>query len=320
MIGDRTGYDRKDTKKQAIELPFEMNEAPRNRRRSRLRQLLAAGLRAFSRGWDLYLFIIGYGTIFGFLGLAALWLPGLPAGQADAGLPIPPGGEPGAAHWFGLNHRGDDMMAPILRSSGITVWLALLATVGGTAAGVLMGSAFSYFWRGRSDRPSAGATQWTSALPAMLPALALAAGWGTDFGSLVVIFGALCAIPVAGRASAWYREMERRGDVLAARAMGWSRARLFADEWLTRIWLRAGATAAMLLPGVLLAVATLDFALETASGRLGHLIADGGRHLVDAPWLLLFPGLFLAILTILLAALGWAVRRTTQEPLQERLW
>jgi peptide/nickel transport system permease protein len=284
-----------------------MSEIPQNSRRSRFHQSLAAASRAISRGWDLYLFIIGYGAIFGFLGLAAWWLPDSDFPAAGPGAPMAPGME----HWFGSNRNGDDMMAPILKGSGMAIWLALTATVVGTGAGLLAGTVFYFLWRERGDRMLAAVSEWISALPAMVLALGLAAGWGTGFWPLVIILGGLCAVSVAGRATFWYREVEGRGDVLAARAI--------VDEFLTRIWQRTGATAAMLLPGVLLAVAALDF-IFAGSGRLGHLLAEGQDHLIEAPWLFFFPGLALSILTILLAALAWAVRRTVQEPLQERLW
>ena len=293
---------------------------PGNRPRPKFRQLLSRCWQSFSRGWDWHLLAAGYGATFLLCGIAALWLPDMPEVFIRSHLTPPPlDGAPTAEHWFGLGPGRIDMMAPVLKSAGLSVWLSLLATLAGVIGGVLTATALHCVWRGGwlGDLASAA-----TATPAVIAVLLLVSGWGAGFWTLVMILGACCAIPIAARCAEWYLEMDTRGDVLAARAMGWSRWRLAGDQFLTRIWRRSAASAAMLLPGVLLAEGTIGFIRDGGGDlrRIGHLIAAGRDHSLDAPWLLFWPGAVLGGLAMLLAAFAWAVRRTVDEPVHERLW
>ncbi|MBL9151937.1 MAG: hypothetical protein JNK37_05615 [Verrucomicrobiales bacterium] len=293
------------------------NPAP-NRRRPRLRSFGRRLWRGVARRWEGYLFVLGYGLVFGFLGLAAV-------GLTDAPTPSPVAdgfGEaqpPGAGRWLGTDAGGADQLIPTLRGAGLSVWLAAVATALGTLTGWAMGTALAAAgWRS-AGRLLQSVDGWLGAFPAIGLALALVAGWGAGAWPLMIIAAAIMAMPVASQVAGWYREMDGRGDVLAARAMGWSRSRLMIDESLTHFPPRLAAWAAGVLPATLGAVTAVDFVLGRG-GRLGHLLASGARDFIEAPWLLYGPGLVLAFLIWLLAALGWAVRRRMGEGPPRRLW
>lgn len=291
-----------------------------NRRRSRAGLWVSRLARRGAFGWDAYLFGLGYGSLLGLLGGAAWWLPDLAVDGAGAGVPLPAGHRPGPGHWFGLDPSGTDLMAPVLKGAGLSLWVAVIAVAGGTAGGALIGAALHYLMPGRPDggaRRPAGNPFAT--LPALIAALAGAAGFGAGFWTMTAVLGLVTAISLAGRVRTWFREGALSGDAVAARAMGWSRRQLMAEQWRSWLWKRAGASAAATLPPALLAESAVGMAFG-GHRRIGYLLAEGLQGLFGAPWMWLFPGLVLSAVLILLAGLAWAVGRCVQEPPLERLW
>ena len=295
-----------------------------NRRRPKMRQMLQQLWHALMVGWDLYLFAFGYGIVFVLLGIAAISLSG--HSMSTSAMSDGPGWTaPNAVHWFGTSRDGIDMMGPVLHAAGRSIWLALLATVGGSLAGLAVATLFFFVWRERGYRMLDRLAGWGAAIPAIFMVLTLAAGHGAGFGVTLLILSGLCALFVAGRSGRWFHELESSGDVLAARALGYSRRRLLIDHLFTRLWKHAAASATTLLPGVLLAEAALGFTgigaqVSPAANRIGMLIGEGNETLFDAPWLVFFPGLVLWILCVVLATFAWAVRRTLGEAIDERLF
>ncbi|MCB1089621.1 MAG: hypothetical protein KDM63_21455, partial [Verrucomicrobiae bacterium] len=231
-----------------------------NRKRSRVKYSMDRSWRAFSKGWDFYLFVVGYGLVFGLLGIAALALPDLPPGATSGSVWTTEETAPGTTHWFGLTHSGSDWMGSVLHGAGVSVWLALLGTMIGVSLGLLVGMLWGFLFQDRGERMLSSADRMLSPIPALVVVLALGAGWGTEFLTVAMMLGFLCAIPLAAKVTGWFGEMNWRGEVVAARAMGWTRGRLMLDQLCTRVWKQAAALAAMWLPGILSALTALDFA------------------------------------------------------------
>ncbi len=302
-----------------------MPSPPQNRRRSRFRERIRRAAKSLIEGWDFYLFAVGYGIVLGLLGVAALAFPVLESeaivGFGDLAEALPPGDH----HWFGTNRDGVDLLAPVFAAAGRSVWLVLVATVLGSVFGLALATVICFLWRERGYRWLERLSGAVGSLPAMFLLFVFAAGYGAGTRATMGTLGALAGLFVAGRAGNWYRDLENQGDVLAARALGFSRGRILVEQLLPRLWPRVAACAATLLPAALLAEAGLGFSgagatVAPAEGRLGAFLGAGHDALFDLPWLLWWPGVVLAVLTIVLASLAWAVRRTLDQPIDERIF
>lgn len=270
------------------------------------------------------MFVIGYALVFGLLGVAALVLPGLESGGIAGDADGVGGAAPDARHWFGTNREGIDLLAPVLGAMGRSLWLAGVATGLGALLGLGLATGMAHLMGGRGCRVLRRFAGLWICLPAMWVALTLVAGHGAGAGVVLVILGSLCVLRVAGQGAAWHEALEARGEVVAARALGFSPRRILVESVLSGIWPRAASSAAGLLPAVLLAEAGLVFSgagygVRPAGDRIGAYLADGGEAMLDLPWLLIASGATLSVVTLSLAAFAWAVRRTLGVPVEERM-
>ncbi|MCP5541534.1 MAG: hypothetical protein H7A53_11395 [Akkermansiaceae bacterium] len=290
-----------------------------NRRRPRLRRAAGRAAGRLWLGWDPYLLLGCYALVFGLLGAAHILLPSAKAAADGARAWL----APNVSHWFGLDAAGNDLLMRSLRAGAVSLWMALLATLAGGAAGLAAAAAVALGGRDRGYRLLAKLCDLPALAPGLILLFILSAGAGQGFWISVALLAPFVAVFAAGRAAAWFFDWEIAGDVLAARTLGYSRARLVWEHYVPRLWPRVTALAAGILPAVLLAQAGLSFSGFGAGAEapdLGRVVAEGRAHLFEAPWVAFCPGLMLWTFTLMLAMLGWAVRRTAGEPVVERVF
>ena len=296
-----------------------------NRRRSRFRAGLTRAWRSLRTFWDFYLFAGGFFLVFAMFGVAALVFPELP-GEAIVGSgPLMNAQGPDASHWFGTNRDRLDLLGPVFAAAGRSLWLAALATLFGALAGMVASTALFFGGGEPGVRLAKRIGGFATGAPALVLLVILAAGHGAGAGATFWMLAALVGLFLVGRSAEWYRGYGERNEVVAARALGFSKWRILVGQCLPQVGPRLAASAATLLPGVLLAEAALGFvgageAEGRATGRLGAVLAAGREAMFDLPWMLLYPGLVLAGLVIVLGALAWALRRTLDEPIDDRLF
>ncbi|MCB1229669.1 MAG: hypothetical protein KDN19_05355 [Verrucomicrobiae bacterium] len=273
--------------------------------------------------WDHYLFGVGYGLVFGFFGITALVVD-TPQADVPNGLgEVSTASAPTSRHWFGTNRDGMDLLGPTLAAAGRSAWLTLVAVVLGSSSGLAVAASAFLIGSDRGYRALAAFQSGIGLVPALLMMFILAAGFGAGVGATILMLGALCLGFVAGRGANWCVAWEDGGDVISARALGFSRRRILQELLFPRLWPKAAATAATLLPAALVAEAALGFSgagasVAAANGRIGVMLGVGRETMFDLPWMIISSGAVLWVLTMVLAGLAWAVRRTLDEPVDER--
>lgn len=204
----------------------------------------------------------------------------------------------GPSPWFllGTDGLGRDVLSRLVRGARASLGVALLAAAGalllGAAAGALAG-----YTGGRLDEGVMWVADVVIALPAIYVVLALRAAAplvlspAEVFWILVGVF-TLAGWPLAARTVRAVIAAERTREYAeAARAMGATTARLLLRHLLPATRGILAAQAAVLLPGFILAEATLSyvglgFGEPTPSWGLMLREAGQGRGLAEAPWLL----------------------------------
>ena len=266
---------------------------------------------------------IAYAVVFLGLALAAFTLPGMER-MTDWSNDEPPAwAQPDAEHWFGLDGRGRDLMAAVLGSLGRSSLLALVATLLGVGWGGGMAVAVALLFPRSGRRWMRRLQEQIVLFPALVFVVLSVDRWGSAPMVVGVSLAALVAWWVMGEISGWIEERAEEGAVIAGRAMGASRLQVLADGLAPQILKQAAGLAAVLVPSVLLLEAAIGFsgvgsAEKAVFDRIGEVIAAGRPFRFDAPWLIFYPGLSLTVLSILLATLGWVVRKSTRQPISPR--
>lgn len=206
---------------------------------------------------------------------------------------------PSAEHWFGTDTLGRDVFTRVMYGARISLPLAFVAVGLSMAVGVGIGALAGFLGR-RSDEVLMRITDITLAFPAMVLALAIAAALGPGLRNVVIAIVLVTWPDYARLTRGQVMTVRNREHVLAARAVGCDKKRIFRRHVLPFATAPLLVKATTDLGVVILVAAGLSFIGVGAvppSPEWGAMVSDG-RSRIDQWWISLFAGL--AILTVVL--------------------
>ncbi len=252
------------------------------------------------------------------IGLGLLGLMAVGAVLADIVIPYGPleGSledrllPPSPAHPFGTDTQGRDILSRSLHGARISLAIGLgaraLAVILGGLLGFLAGTA-----GGRVDAVVMRAADVFFAFPSLLLLIGITAAFEPG---LVITFFALGIVgwaEVARLVRAEAMRVSRMEYVSAARALGAGGWRIIARHVAPNCLNPLLVSFSMGVATTILAEASLSFlglGAQPPTPSWGAMVSAGKDHLRAAPWMSIFPGLFLAAAVLSLNLLGDAVR------------
>jgi peptide/nickel transport system permease protein len=219
---------------------------------------------------------------------------------------------PGAGHPLGTDQIGRDLLARIIEGTRISLGVVLAAGLIGSVLGTAVGVAAGYFG-GVVDTVVMRLVDIQLAVPFILLILLVMAVVGPGIGNLVVVLGitgwAIYARTVRARALE-IRELEY---IEAARAVGVPVWRILARHVVPNIMAPQIVLLTLDLPRLVVLEASVGFlglGVQPPTPTLGNLIGDGRSFLLNADWLVIFPGLVISALVVGFNLTGdWLVRQ-----------
>jgi oligopeptide transport system permease protein len=218
---------------------------------------------------------------------------------------------PGGDHWFGFDIQGCDYYARVVYGARVSIAVGLLTVAGTMVVAVLLGSLAGYYG-GLIDSLIARLTDVWFALPTVLGAIVILSVLGEknvpQLVLVLIIFGWPTMTRLMRSAVLSVRDMEY---VAAARALGAGDGRLVFRHILPNAIAPVVVYATIKVGIVIAAEATLSFlglGVQLPSISWGLMIAGGRTRLLDAPHLLLFPGLALSLTVLAFVLTGDALR------------
>jgi peptide/nickel transport system permease protein len=207
---------------------------------------------------------------------------------------------PSAAHWFGTDEVGRDVLARVIWGARASLSAGVIAVTIAVGAGVPIGMLAGYVG-GWVDAVIGRLTDAMLAVPFLILAIALAAFLGPSLGNAMIAIG-VTATPIFVRLA--------RGQVLAARAEDWVEAARAVGNPPARILLRhilpnilppVMVQATLAVAAAIIAEASLSFlglGQQPPAPSWGSMLNTAQRFLTQAPWMAIFPGLaiFLTVL------------------------
>jgi len=227
------------------------------------------------------------------VGYQVLW-----GGGADVRIAVQQRLEPpSAAHAFGTDDLGRDVLARVLGGGAIALQVGLVAVAIGLAGGTSL-AMVAVRWRRWPARILGAVMDGLMAFPAILLALAIIAALGTGYVQAMVAIG-IGLVPVFWRQTrAQALAVEGLEFVLAARALGATEARVLWRHVLPQIAPLLVIQATTTFSGAVLAEASLSFlgvGTQPPLPSWGRMLLDATRALGVAPWMAIFPGVALAV-------------------------
>lgn len=212
-------------------------------------------------------------------------------------------------YWLGTDSLGRDLLSRVLYGGRLSIALAAMVSAIAVVAGLVIGLAAGYVRR--LDAPIMRLMDGIMAIPGLLLAVAMVALGGANIVSMVTAI----AIPEIPRIARLVRSV-----VLSVREEPYVEASVGAGTPALKVLWRhimpstinpvvVQATfvcAAAILTEAVLGFLGLGFPPEIPS--LGSIIAEGRPFFQRAPWIVLYPGIFLALLILAVNMFGDALR------------
>ncbi|WP_410657054.1 ABC transporter permease [Amycolatopsis sp. lyj-112] len=218
---------------------------------------------------------------------------------------LPPSGE----HLLGTDSFGRDVLARLVSGGRASLGLSALITLCAAFTGLVIGL-ISGFFRAADAVLMRVMDAWMS-FPAIILAMALAISLGasiwTELIALTVIFTPFTARVIRSRVLG----IAGRAYIGAARVSGMSKGKILLVHVfpnvlpLALVQVVILSAAAMLVDG---AMSFLGLGIAPPTPTWGNMIAEGRSYLVQAPWLVIVPGVTIMVCVFLLNLIGSSLR------------
>ena len=216
---------------------------------------------------------------------------------------------PSAAHWLGTDEFGRDLLTRLIYGARTSLSVSATAIAISVACGMTLGAAAAWFG-GWFDRAVTVVVDLTWSFPEILIALILVAiiGPGTT-GTMVAISVAYLA-QFTRLTRAQILTLKGETFIEAARSLGGSNGHILFRHLLPNA-LAPVLVSAMLATGdAIILEATLGFfglGAQPPTPSWGGMMSAGSALVFKAPWIIIFPGLTVAITVIAINLYGDAL-------------
>jgi peptide/nickel transport system permease protein len=220
-------------------------------------------------------------------------------------------------HPLGTDENGRDLLARLIAGAQISLTVALFAVIMQVAIGTLLG-AVAGFYGGRIDFWIMRFTDVVLSIPLLPLLLVLTAivsatsnKASLSFFVIVVLIGGLTWPAAARLVRASFLSLREREFAEAARAIGAGDAAIIFRHLLPNAVAPIIVQATLAVAGVILTESTLSFlgfGIQPPQASWGNMLADAQSTITIAPWVAVFPGLCILIVSLSINYLGDGLR------------
>jgi peptide/nickel transport system permease protein len=199
---------------------------------------------------------------------------------------------PSLLHWLGTDALGRDVLTRMLHGTYVSLAVGLIAVTVELIVGILLGGVAGYF-RGAIDTVVMRVIDAVMAFPAFFLVLSAVALIGPSVWNVMIVIGLVGWTRTARLVRAEFLTLRETGYVAAARMLGQK------DSVIMRRHIFPNAAAPILVTAVLgipeailleAGLSFLGFGVQPPAATWGNIIADAKPYLLDAWWLIIFPG------------------------------
>ncbi len=202
---------------------------------------------------------------------------------------------PSISHPFGTDSLGRDLAKRTAIATFISVSIAIIVVLITSSMGTLLGM-FSGYTGGFVDELVMRTVDLLLAFPGFLLALAIVALMGGGYWNLVFALSFTGWTSYARLARGEAIKLREEDFVKSTRVLGGSHLWILRHHLFPHILPLIRIQAVLSVAGVILAESSLSFlglGLQPPTPSLGGMIDEGRAFLFEAPWISVFPGLFL---------------------------
>ncbi|MFF1632860.1 ABC transporter permease [Leifsonia sp. NPDC058248] len=252
--------------------------------------------------WGLYL-AIGFAVLVTVAAVA----PQLLATHSPTALDYPAALQPPSwAHWFGTDESGRDLYSRVVYGARESLLIGLGAAAVGVSVAIVLGTLAAL-----AIKPAAVVVdrfvEVMFAFPALLLALLLIAIAGPSATTEIFAVGLGTAPGYARMVRGQILSAKNSGYVEAATALGHSRSRIIRSHILPNAIRPLVAVFALSIGQSIVWASSLSFlglGVAPPSSEWGALLDAGRAYIIQAPWLIVIPGLVIVAVALAATTIG----------------
>jgi peptide/nickel transport system permease protein len=217
---------------------------------------------------------------------------------------------PSSIHWFGTDELGRDVFSRLLHGGRISFLVSLIVVTISFSAGILLGS-IAGLTGGWLDEAIMRIADVLLAFPGLLLAIALMAVLGPSLQNVILALIVIGWIPYARLSRALVLKLRELDFVHASKSLGASSTRIWLRHVFPNMMPALFVQISFSFAGMILAESSLSFlglGVQPPEPSWGNMLSDAKNHLLDAPYLTIFPGLAIFISVLCLNLLGDSFR------------
>lgn len=218
---------------------------------------------------------------------------------------------PSAAHWFGTDQLGRDILSRIIYGARLSLTVAVSVVALSLGVGIILGGIAGFYGGAIDTALNIFAMNAFMALPGILLAIAFVAFLGPGLLNLILALSIGGWVGYARLVRGQVLAVREREFVEAARALGASDLRIFLRHILPNIVQPLIVQAAIGMAGAVLAEATLSFlglGVPPPTASWGSMLNDARAHLFDAPHVVVPPAIAVMLCVLCFNFIGDALR------------
>ena len=217
---------------------------------------------------------------------------------------------PSVKHWFGTDSYGRDVFARIIHGSRLSLSLSIFAMLAAAAIGSIIGAIAGYYG-GRVDDVLMRLMDILLAIPPMLMSISIVAALGHSMVNLMIALS-LAYIPVFARViRSSILTVKGQEFIEAAKACGTSNARIILRHIIPNAIGPIIVQATLAMGSTILIISSLSFmgmGIQPPQPEWGTMLYEGRDLIRTSPYLVIFPGIAIALAVLSLNLLGDGLR------------
>lgn len=215
-----------------------------------------------------------------------------------------------AGHILGTDSLGRDVLSRLFVGGWVSLKISFVVTLISMFLGALVGLICGYYG-GIIDMVLMRICDILAAIPQLLMAICIVAVLGSSMGILVFTLTVTGWVNTARLVRSAVLGMKNKEFVSASRVLGASTSRILWKELFPNTVTQLMIAASGHFGGTILVETSLSYlgmGVAPPTPSWGNMISDGRAYLTSAPWVVVFPGIALAITVLGFNFLGDGIR------------
>ena len=204
---------------------------------------------------------------------------------------------PSFTHLMGTDQLGRDLFSRLIAATPNAVSIGFVVVGFSMALGIIIGS-FAGFKGGFFDEALMRTTDVVFAIPSLILAIAIVVALGPGIVTLLLVLMIVWWPPYARLARGETLKVSHQSYIEAARTSGLDSARIIINHVIPNIFQTMVVYATLDIGTVILAYSGLSYlglSVPPPAPDWGQMVSAYQNYLISAPWLPIFPGMFIAL-------------------------